>query len=60
VGGGERIGLKGDSGVLVFGMLVATHPKAHEPPADQLGFKDLFSVGVFPEQWTTASFRKPA
>ncbi|WP_419661402.1 KefC: predicted glutathione-regulated potassium-efflux system protein [Desulfosarcina variabilis str. Montpellier] len=46
-GGFELVGLKGDLGALVFGMLVATHPKAHELAAALLGFKDLFLVGFF-------------
>lgn len=46
-GGFELVGLKGDLGALVFGMLVAAHPKAHELAAALLGFKDLFLVGFF-------------
>jgi len=43
----ELVGLKGDLGALVFGMLVATHPKASELAAALLSFKDLFLVGFF-------------
>ncbi len=45
--GFEWIGLKGDLGALVFGMLVAAHPKAPELAGTLLGFKDLFLVGFF-------------
>jgi predicted Kef-type K+ transport protein len=43
----ELVGLKGDLGALVFGMLVAVHPKASELAKVLLGFKDLFLVGFF-------------
>ncbi len=43
----ELIGLKGDLGALIFGLLVATHPKADELAKTMLGFKDLFLVGFF-------------
>jgi hypothetical protein len=43
----ELVGLKGDLGALVFGMLVAEHPKASELAKVLLGFKDLFLVGFF-------------
>ena len=43
----ELVGLKGDLGALIFGMLVADHPKAKEMAAALLGFKDLFLVGFF-------------
>ena len=46
-GGFELVGLKGDLGALVMGMLVASHPKAHELASTLLGFKDLFLVGFF-------------
>jgi predicted Kef-type K+ transport protein len=43
----EMVGLKGDLGALVFGMLLAAHPKATELSERLLGFKDLFLVGFF-------------
>jgi len=43
----EVVGLKGDLGALVFGMLFATHPKAPELAERLLGFKDLFLIGFF-------------
>jgi predicted Kef-type K+ transport protein len=43
----EMFELKGDLGALVFGMLLATHPKASELANRLLGFKDLFLVGFF-------------
>ena len=43
----EMVGLKGDLGALVFGMLVAVHPKASELAKALLSFKDLFLVGFF-------------
>ena len=45
--GFELVGLKGDLGALVFGMLVAAHPKASELAERLLSFKDLFLVGFF-------------
>lgn len=43
----ELVGLKGDLGALVFGMLIAAHPKASELANSLLSFKDLFLVGFF-------------
>jgi len=43
----EMVNLKGDLGALVFGMLLATHPKAGELSDRLLSFKDLFLVGFF-------------
>ena len=43
----ELVGLKGDLGALVFGLLVAAHPKAPELANRLLAFKDLFLVGFF-------------
>ena len=43
----EWLNLKGDLGALVFGMLVADHPKAKEMAASLMGFKDLMLVGFF-------------
>ena len=43
----EIVGLKGDLGALVFGMLLASHPKANELAKDLLRFKEVFLVGFF-------------
>jgi len=43
----EMVKLKGDLGALVFGMLLAAHPKADELADRLLSFKDLFLVGFF-------------
>ena len=43
----ELVGLKGDLGALVLGVLVASHPKAEELAKTMLGFKDLFLLGFF-------------
>ena len=43
----ELVGLKGDLGALVSGILVANHSKADEMAKTMLGFKDLFLVGFF-------------
>ncbi|MDJ0833914.1 MAG: cation:proton antiporter [Gammaproteobacteria bacterium] len=43
----ELVGLKGDVGALVFGMLLANHPKAEELAKALLSFKELFLVGFF-------------
>ncbi len=43
----EYVGLKGDLGALVFGMLLASHPKASELAGHLLSFKNLFLVGFF-------------
>ncbi|MBN2569213.1 MAG: cation:proton antiporter [Deltaproteobacteria bacterium] len=43
----EVVGLKGDLGALVCGMLFANHPKAPELAERLLGFKDLFLIGFF-------------
>ena len=43
----KSVGLKPDLGALVFGALVAGHPKADELSKVLLGFKDLFLVGFF-------------
>ncbi len=45
--GFELVGLKGDLGALVAGMLVSTHPRAGELAKSLLSFKDLFLVGFF-------------
>jgi predicted Kef-type K+ transport protein len=43
----ELVGIKGDVGALVFGMLLANHPKSNELSKALLGFKELFLVGFF-------------
>lgn len=43
----EAVGVKGDLGALILGLLVANHPKASELSRHLLGFKDLFLVGFF-------------
>ena len=43
----EMVGIKADAGALVFGMLLANHPKANEMAKALLGFKELFLVGFF-------------
>jgi glutathione-regulated potassium-efflux system ancillary protein KefC len=43
----ELVGLKGDLGALVFGVLIASHPRAEELSKVMLGFKDLFLIGFF-------------
>lgn len=43
----ELVGVKGDVGALVFGMLMASHNKASELAKALLGFKELFLVGFF-------------
>ncbi|MHC5082183.1 MAG: cation:proton antiporter domain-containing protein, partial [Planctomycetota bacterium] len=46
-GGFEIVGLKGDLGALVVGMLLAAYPKAPELGDRLLGFKNLFLIGFF-------------
>lgn len=43
----ELVGIKEDVGALVFGMLLANHPKSNELAKHLLGFKELFLVGFF-------------
>ena len=43
----ELVGIKEDVGALVFGMLLANHPKSNELAKTLLGFKELFLVGFF-------------
>ncbi len=43
----DLVGLKGDLGALVFGILVAGHPRAQELADTLLSFKNLFLVGFF-------------
>ncbi len=43
----ELVGMKGDLGALIFGVLLANHPRAGELSNNLLGFKELFLVGFF-------------
>lgn len=43
----DLVGLKGDLGALVLGVLIANHPKADEMAKTMLSFKDLFLLGFF-------------
>ncbi|ABK43734.1 transporter, CPA2 family [Magnetococcus marinus MC-1] len=43
----ELVGMKGDLGALVFGVLLANHPQAGELSKNLLGFKEIFLVGFF-------------
>ncbi len=43
----ELVGLKGDLGALILGVLIASNPKADELAKAMLGFKDLFLLGFF-------------
>ncbi len=43
----ELVGLKGDLGALLLGILIASHVKAEEMAKAMLGFKDLFLLGFF-------------
>jgi glutathione-regulated potassium-efflux system ancillary protein KefC len=43
----EMVGLKGDLGALILGVLMASHPKAEELAKTMLSFKDLFLLGFF-------------
>jgi len=43
----ELVGIKGDLGALIMGVLISTHPKTSEMFKSMLGFKDLFLVGFF-------------
>ncbi len=43
----ELVGLKGDLGALVIGVLVASHQKSDELAKTMLGFKDLFLIAFF-------------
>ena len=43
----ELVGLKGDLGALVLGVLVAGHEKADEVAKTMFGFKNLFLLGFF-------------
>ncbi|MBT0586314.1 cation:proton antiporter family protein [Alteromonas oceanisediminis] len=43
----ELVGIKGDLGALVMGLLLAQHSKAAEMAKSLLSFKDLFLIGFF-------------
>jgi glutathione-regulated potassium-efflux system ancillary protein KefC len=43
----EMVGVKGDLGALIMGILISTHVKSKELAESMLGFKDLFLVGFF-------------
>lgn len=43
----ELVGVKGDVGALILGMLFANHAKASEMAKALLGFKEFFLVGFF-------------
>jgi glutathione-regulated potassium-efflux system ancillary protein KefC len=43
----EVVGIKGDLGALVVGMLIATHKKSTEMSKALMNFKDIFLVGFF-------------
>jgi glutathione-regulated potassium-efflux system ancillary protein KefC len=43
----EGVGLKGDVGALVFGVLLSQHPRASELSKTLMGFKDVFLVCFF-------------
>ncbi len=43
----ELVGMKGDLGALILGMLLADHVKSKEMAKELLSFKDLFLLGFF-------------
>ncbi|MBF0359121.1 MAG: cation:proton antiporter [Magnetococcales bacterium] len=43
----ELVGMKGDLGALILGVLLASHPRAGELSKHLLGFKEVFLVGFF-------------
>ena len=43
----EAVGVKGDLGALILGLMLAGSPRASELAKHLLGFKDLFLVGFF-------------
>ena len=43
----ELVGVKGDLGALILGVLLARHPGSSDLARQLLGFKDLFLVGFF-------------
>ena len=51
----ELVGMKGDLGALVMGVLIASLPKADELNKTMMGFKDLFLLGFFMSVGLTGS-----
>ena len=47
----EMVGVKGDLGALVAGVMLATHAKANELSKALYGFKDLFLVGFLNDRF---------
>ncbi len=43
----ELVGVKGDLGALILGVMIASHRKSEELVKTMLGFKDLFLLGFF-------------
>lgn len=43
----ESVGVKGDLGALIMGVLISAHYKSKELAESMLGFKDIFLVGFF-------------
>lgn len=43
----QLVGIKGDLGALIFGVLLSQHEKAAELTKSLLGFKDIFLIGFF-------------
>lgn len=43
----EWVGLKGDLGALVIGLMLANHPRANDMAKTMMSFKDLFLLGFF-------------
>ncbi|MBF0471164.1 MAG: cation:proton antiporter [Gammaproteobacteria bacterium] len=43
----ELVGMKGDLGALIMGVLLASHTRASELAKHLMGFKDVFLVGFF-------------
>ncbi|NVK24000.1 MAG: cation:proton antiporter [Gammaproteobacteria bacterium] len=43
----KLVGVKGDLGALVMGILISSHPKSTELYKSLMGFKDLFLIGFF-------------
>ncbi|WP_136680843.1 cation:proton antiporter family protein [Neptunomonas sp. XY-337] len=41
------VGVKGDLGALIFGVLLSSHPKATELSKSLMSFKDIFLIGFF-------------
>ncbi|CAA6693243.1 MULTISPECIES: cation:proton antiporter [unclassified Lentimonas] len=43
----DAVGVKGDLGAIILGMMLASHPKSHELSKTLFGFKDVFLVAFF-------------